>query len=118
MELVVERQNLQAALKRVRKNKGSPGIDGMTVDELPDHLRDALAAAARATARGDVPAVAGETAAIPKSGGGDARAWHPDRARPIHPAGHPAGPAAAIRPDLLASTATAFGPDAARTTRS
>jgi retron-type reverse transcriptase len=24
----------------VRKNKGSPGIDGMTVDELPDHLRE------------------------------------------------------------------------------
>jgi group II intron reverse transcriptase/maturase len=39
LELVLGRQNLQAALKRVRKNKGSPGIDGMTVDELPDHLR-------------------------------------------------------------------------------
>lgn len=39
MELVLERQNLQSALKRVRKNKGSPGIDGMTVDELPDYLR-------------------------------------------------------------------------------
>ena len=39
MELVCERQNLQAALKRVRKNKGSPGIDGMTVDALPDYLK-------------------------------------------------------------------------------
>lgn len=39
MELVCERQNLQAALKRVRRNKGSPGIDGMTVEELPDYLR-------------------------------------------------------------------------------
>ena len=39
MALVCKRHNLQAALKRVRKNKGSPGIDGMTVDELPDHLR-------------------------------------------------------------------------------
>jgi RNA-directed DNA polymerase len=39
MELVCERQNLQTALKRVRKNKGSPGTDGMTVDELPEHLR-------------------------------------------------------------------------------
>lgn len=39
LEMVLERQNLQAALKRVRKNKGSPGIDGMTVDELPQHLK-------------------------------------------------------------------------------
>jgi RNA-directed DNA polymerase len=40
MEKACERQNLQAALKRVRKNKGSPGSDGMTVDELPTHLRE------------------------------------------------------------------------------
>jgi len=39
MELVVDGGNLRAALKRVRKNKGSPGIDGMTVDGLVDHLR-------------------------------------------------------------------------------
>jgi RNA-directed DNA polymerase len=40
MEAVVDRRNLQAALKRVKKNKGSPGIDGMTVDELSTHLRE------------------------------------------------------------------------------
>jgi RNA-directed DNA polymerase len=40
MEKVCERPNLQAALKRVRRNKGSPGIDGMTVDELSGHLRE------------------------------------------------------------------------------
>jgi group II intron reverse transcriptase/maturase len=39
MELVCERENLQAALKRVRRNKGGPGVDGMTVEELPNHLR-------------------------------------------------------------------------------
>jgi RNA-directed DNA polymerase len=38
MGKVCERLNLQAALKRVRRNKGSPGIDGMTVDELAAHL--------------------------------------------------------------------------------
>ena len=27
-----------AALKRVRQNKGSPGIDGMTVEDLPVYL--------------------------------------------------------------------------------
>jgi hypothetical protein len=35
MERIVERDNLLAALKRVRKNKGSAGIDGMGVDGLP-----------------------------------------------------------------------------------
>lgn len=38
MEEVVERQNVLAALRRVRANKGSPGIDGMTVDELEPYL--------------------------------------------------------------------------------
>lgn len=36
---VLERVNLQRALKQVRQNKGAPGIDGMTVDELPEYLR-------------------------------------------------------------------------------
>jgi RNA-directed DNA polymerase len=40
MEQVVERENLLQALKQVKKNGGSPGIDGMTVEELPDHLRE------------------------------------------------------------------------------
>jgi len=39
MEEVVERRNVQAALKQVRANKGSPGVDGMSVDELPDFLK-------------------------------------------------------------------------------
>src|ERR1039457_2583183 len=38
MEEVCERENRRAALKRVRANQGSPGIDGMTVEELPGYL--------------------------------------------------------------------------------
>src|ERR1039457_1574894 len=38
MEEVCERENWREALKRVRGNQGSPGIDGMTVDELPEYL--------------------------------------------------------------------------------
>jgi len=40
MDQVVERGNLARALKRVRQNQGSAGIDGMTVDELVPYLRD------------------------------------------------------------------------------
>ncbi|MDA1371516.1 MAG: group II intron reverse transcriptase/maturase [Proteobacteria bacterium] len=36
---VVERKNLLRALKQVCRNKGAPGIDGMSVDELPEFLR-------------------------------------------------------------------------------
>ncbi len=39
MEEVCERENCLRALKRVKSNKGSPGIDGMTVGELPGYLK-------------------------------------------------------------------------------
>jgi len=39
MEEVLHRENLLTALKRVVSNKGAPGVDGVTVDDLPDHLR-------------------------------------------------------------------------------
>ncbi|MGH8897362.1 MAG: group II intron reverse transcriptase/maturase [Egibacteraceae bacterium] len=38
MEQVVARVNALAALKRVKQNQGSPGVDGMTVDDLTPHL--------------------------------------------------------------------------------
>ena len=37
MEEICEWNNLKEALHRVRANKGSPGIDGMTVEQLPDY---------------------------------------------------------------------------------
>jgi RNA-directed DNA polymerase len=39
MEEICERKNLKAALRRVKDNKGSPGVDGMTVNELPAYLK-------------------------------------------------------------------------------
>jgi RNA-directed DNA polymerase len=39
MEEVCERENCKQALKRVKANKGSPGVDGMTVHELPGFLQ-------------------------------------------------------------------------------
>ena len=38
-ERIFSRENLIRALERVQKNKGAAGVDGMTVDELPEHLR-------------------------------------------------------------------------------
>ena len=40
MEEVCERDNLERAWQRVRENKGSPGIDGMTIDQAVGYLRE------------------------------------------------------------------------------
>jgi len=40
MEQVVARGNVRVALARVRENRGSPGVDGMTVAELPQYLME------------------------------------------------------------------------------
>jgi len=40
MEEICERENLKQALKRVKANKGAPGVDGMTVQALPAYLRE------------------------------------------------------------------------------
>src|SRR5271165_6511835 len=39
MEEVCKRENCEQALARVKANKGSPGADGMTVEELTDYLK-------------------------------------------------------------------------------
>jgi RNA-directed DNA polymerase len=39
MEAIVERDNLRKALAQVKRNKGSAGVDGMTVDELGSYLK-------------------------------------------------------------------------------
>ena len=70
MERVLSRPNLKAALKRVRKNEGSPGVDGMSTEELLPYLwghwgriREEL----RAGAYQPSPV---KRQQIPKSGGG------------------------------------------------
>ena len=39
MEEVVAQANAEAAWKAVKRNQGAPGIDGMTTDQLGDHVR-------------------------------------------------------------------------------
>ncbi|CCK75890.1 RNA-directed DNA polymerase (Reverse transcriptase), msDNA [Oleispira antarctica RB-8] len=38
-ERTLQRENIQAAWKRVRANEGAAGIDGMTIEEFPDWIR-------------------------------------------------------------------------------
>ena len=71
MELVVERQNCLAALKRVKANKGSPGIDGMTVGELPAYLKANWLSIRETLLAGRYQPQPVKRVAIPKPGGGE-----------------------------------------------
>lgn len=71
MERVVERNNAKAALKRVRQNQGSPGVDGMTVEELPKHLVRHWQAIREQLLTGTFQPQPVKRQVIPKKGGGD-----------------------------------------------
>ena len=70
MERVLSRPNLKAALKRVRKNKGSPGMDGMTTEELLPYLWEHWARIREALLAGRYQPSPVLRQQIPKSGGG------------------------------------------------
>jgi retron-type reverse transcriptase len=71
MERVLARPNLLAALKRVRKNKGSPGIDGMTVEALPEWLREHWPRIREELFAGAYQPQPIKRQLIPKTGGGE-----------------------------------------------
>lgn len=70
MEQVVARENAVEALKRVRRNKGSPGIDGMTVDELTPYLHENWSGIREQLLAGTYQPSEVKRVLIPKSGGG------------------------------------------------
>jgi len=70
MERIVEGGNLRRALKRVQQNEGSPGVDGLTVEELPAYLRDHWPAIREQLLTGRYQPSVVKRAEIPKPGGG------------------------------------------------
>ena len=70
MEAVVERANAIAALKRVRQNRGSPGLDGMTVEGLPGYLATEWPAIREQLLSGSYQPQPVKRQEIPKPGGG------------------------------------------------
>ena len=70
MERVVGSSNAKAALKRVRQNKGSPGVDGMSVHELPKYLAENWVVLREQLLAGSYQPMPVREAEIPKRGGG------------------------------------------------
>lgn len=67
---VLEPENLQRALRQVRRNKGAPGIDGMSVDQLVTHLKSHWPTIRASLVDGTYAPQPVRRVAIPKPGGG------------------------------------------------
>ena len=70
MEEVCQRSNLEEALRRVRANRGSPGIDGITVDGLVEHLKQHWPAIREQLLQGTYQPQPVKRVEIPKPDGG------------------------------------------------
>src|ERR1700733_8279262 len=70
MEEVCGRENCKQALKRVKANKGSAGVDGMTVQQLPEFLKKHWPAIREQLLRGTYKPQPVRRGEIPKPDGG------------------------------------------------
>lgn len=70
MEAIVEPSNLERAYKQVKKNKGSPGVDNMTVGDLTKHLKLNIVQIKKQLLAGDYQPSPVKRVEIPKPDGG------------------------------------------------
>ena len=70
MEEICQRENFETAWKRVRRNKGSPGVDGMTIAEAVDYLREHWPTLRTQLLNGTYQPQPVKRVEIPKPGGG------------------------------------------------
>ena len=70
LEKVLDRENLNRAFKKVKANKGSPGIDGMTVEDAPEWLREHKGELLESIRNGEYKPMPVRRKEIPKPDGG------------------------------------------------
>lgn len=70
MEVILERENLKQALKRVERNQGAAGVDGMGVEELKPYLKQHWTRLRGQLLSGSYEPQAVRRVEIPKAGGG------------------------------------------------
>ena len=101
MEEVCNRENLVRAWKRVRQNKGGPGVDGMTIDDAKDYLREHWLSIRSQLLAGNLPAAAGQTGRNPQAGRRGQKARRALRRRQTDPTSPAAGSSGAMGPDVF-----------------
>ena len=85
---ILEKDNLNRAYKRVKANKGAPGVDGMTIEAALPWLKEHNHELVERIRKGKYTPSPVRRVEIPKPDGGDTKARYPDCHRPHHPAGN------------------------------
>jgi RNA-directed DNA polymerase len=70
LERILATENMELAWKRVRANKGAPGVDGVTIDDFPDRFRSLWADICASLATGTYQPKPVLRVEIPKPTGG------------------------------------------------
>ena len=102
MEVVAGRENMEKALERVMANRGSPGVDGMRVTELPGHLEENWDEIRGQLLSGTYQPSPVRRVEIPKPGRRHEAAGNTNGHRPPRPAGHRTGANPHLRDRILA----------------
>ena len=87
LERILSRENLNRAYKRVKTNKGAPGIDGMTVEQALPWLREHREELLEMIRQGKYKPQPVRRKEIPEAGWRSAKG-NPNGRRPDHPAGN------------------------------
>jgi len=70
LEKILDSENLRLAFRRVKSNKGSHGVDGMKVDELPQYLKQNVVSLKKSILEGTYRPKPVRRVEIPKPDGG------------------------------------------------
>jgi len=70
LERILSRENMELAWKRVKANKGKPGVDGITIEQFPDHTRPLWSDILASLVAGSYKPLPVKRVEIPKATGG------------------------------------------------
>ena len=70
LERILSKENVAMAWKRVKANHGAPGVDGITVEQFPDHTRELWASIRQSLLSGTYQPLPVKRVEIPKPTGG------------------------------------------------
>ena len=70
LERILSKENVARAWKRVKANHGAPGIDGITIEQFPDHTRELWASIRQSLLSGTYQPLPVKRVEIPKPTGG------------------------------------------------